>query len=466
MVHLYKNNGYNMVLDVNSGSIHVVDDVVYDVLELLNEAEDRRKEEGFRQEITDKMLAKYGEDITAEDMKDVFEDLDELEENGTLFTVDVYKEGVIDFKKRQTVVKALCLHIAHDCNLACRYCFAGEGEYKGDRSLMSLEVGKKALDFLVANSGNRRNLEVDFFGGEPLMNFDVVKELVAYGRELEKTHDKHFRFTLTTNGVLLRDDVIEFANKEMDNIVLSIDGRKEVHDHMRPFKNGKGSYDFILDKFKKVAESRNQQKYYVRGTFTHYNLDFVKDVLSLADEGFEQISVEPVVAGPEEPYAIREEDIPQICEGYDELAKEMLKRKKEGRGFNFFHYMIDLSGGPCVYKRLSGCGSGTEYLAVTPWGDLYPCHQFVGEEEFCLGNVDDGIVNIEMRDTFKLCNVYAKEECRNCFAKFHCSGGCAANAYHCHQDINKPYEIGCELQRKRVECAIMLQAAYAEDENS
>ena len=466
MVHLYKNNGYNMVLDVNSGSIHVVDDVVYDVLELLNEAEDRRKEEGFRQEITDKMLAKYGEDITAEDMKDVFEDLDELEENGTLFTVDVYKEGVIDFKKRQTVVKALCLHIAHDCNLACRYCFAGEGEYKGDRSLMSLEVGKKALDFLVANSGNRRNLEVDFFGGEPLMNFDVVKELVAYGRELEKTHDKHFRFTLTTNGVLLRDDVIEFANKEMDNIVLSIDGRKEVHDHMRPFKNGKGSYDFILDKFKKVAESRNQQKYYVRGTFTHYNLDFVKDVLSLADEGFEQISVEPVVAGPEEPYAIREEDIPQICEGYDELAKEMLKRKKEGRGFNFFHYMIDLSGGPCVYKRLSGCGSGTEYLAVTPWGDLYPCHQFVGEEEFCLGNVDDGIVNTEMRDTFKLCNVYAKEECRSCFAKFYCSGGCAANAYHCHQDINKPYEIGCELQRKRVECAIMLQAAYAEDENS
>mgnify|MGYP002535454181 FL=1 len=466
MVHQYKNNGYDIVLDVNSGSIHVVDDVVYDVLELLNEAEDRRKEEGFRQEITDKMLAKYGEDITAEDMKDVFEDLDELEENGTLFTVDVYKEGVIDFKKRQTVVKALCLHIAHDCNLACRYCFAGEGEYKGDRSLMSLEVGKKALDFLVANSGNRRNLEVDFFGGEPLMNFDVVKELVAYGRELEKTHDKHFRFTLTTNGVLLRDDVIEFANKEMDNIVLSIDGRKEVHDHMRPFKNGKGSYDFILDKFKKVAESRNQQKYYVRGTFTHYNLDFVKDVLSLADEGFEQISVEPVVAGPEEPYAIREEDIPQICEGYDELAKEMLKRKKEGRGFNFFHYMIDLSGGPCVYKRLSGCGSGTEYQAVTPWGDLYPCHQFVGEEEFCLGNVDDGIVNTEMRDTFKLCNVYAKEECRNCFAKFYCSGGCAANAYHCHQDINKPYEIGCELQRKRVECAIMLQAAYAEDENS
>lgn len=451
-----------MVLDVNSGSIHVVDDVVYDVLELLNEAEDRRKEEGFRQEITDKMLAKYGEDITAEDMKDVFEDLDELEENGTLFTVDVYKEGVIDFKKRQTVVKALCLHIAHDCNLACRYCFAGEGEYKGDRSLMSLEVGKKALDFLVANSGNRRNLEVDFFGGEPLMNFDVVKELVAYGRELEKTHDKHFRFTLTTNGVLLRDDVIEFANKEMDNIVLSIDGRKEVHDHMRPFKNGKGSYDFILDKFKKVAESRNQQKYYVRGTFTHYNLDFVKDVLSLADEGFEQISVEPVVAGPEEPYAIREEDIPQICEGYDELAKEMLKRKKEGRGFNFFHYMIDLSGGPCVYKRLSGCGSGTEYLAVTPWGDLYPCHQFVGQEEFLMGNVDEGIVKPEIAEEFRGCSVYSKESCKTCFARFYCSGGCMANSYKFHHTINDTYEVSCEMERKRVECAIMIKAALAD----
>ena len=464
MVHLYKNNGYNMVLDVNSGSIHVVDDVVYDVLELLNEAEDRRKEEGFRQEITDKMLAKYGEDITAEDMKDVFEDLDELEENGTLFTVDVYKEGVIDFKKRQTVVKALCLHIAHDCNLACRYCFAGEGEYKGDRSLMSLEVGKKALDFLVANSGNRRNLEVDFFGGEPLMNFDVVKELVAYGRELEKTHDKHFRFTLTTNGVLLRDDVIEFANKEMDNIVLSIDGRKEVHDHMRPFKNGKGSYDFILDKFKKVAESRNQQKYYVRGTFTHNNLDFSEDVKHLADLGFEQISVEPVVTDPKEPYALRPEDVPQLLEEYDKLAVELLKRQKEGRGVNFFHFMIDLSGGPCVAKRLSGCGSGTEYLAVTPWGDFYPCHQFVGNEKFLMGNVDEGIVRPDIVDEFKCCNVYAKEKCRSCFAKFYCSGGCAANSYNCHGKIDDVYELGCELQKKRVECAIMIKAALADEE--
>lgn len=465
MIHQYKNNGYNIVLDVNSGSIHVVDDVVYDTLAMLDEEDANRYGEENFQRIASVLIDKYKEEsITEADMRDVFADLQELEENGTLFTKDVYKDGVIDFKNRQTVVKALCLHIAHDCNLACRYCFAGEGEYKGDRSLMSFEVGRKALDFLVENSGSRRNLEVDFFGGEPLLNFDVVKQLVAYGRELEKKKDKHFRFTLTTNGVLLNDEVIEFANKEMDNIVLSIDGRKEVHDHMRPFKNGAGSYDLILDKFKKVAETRNQTKYYVRGTFTHNNLDFVEDVLSLADEGFEQISVEPVVAGPEEPYAIREEDIPVICEGYDRLAKEMLKRKKEGRGFNFFHYMIDLSGGPCVYKRLSGCGSGTEYLAVTPWGDLYPCHQFVGEEKFCLGNVNEGVVNTEMRDTFKLCNVYAKQECRNCFAKFYCSGGCAANAYHCHCDINQPYEIGCELQRKRVECAIMLQAAYAEQE--
>lgn len=463
MIHQYKNNGYNIVLDVNSGSVHVVDDVVYDTLSMMKEEDaDKYGEENFKK-ISSEIIKKYpGEMLKEEDMREVFSDLRELEENGALFTKDEYREGVIDFKKRQTVVKALCLHIAHDCNLACRYCFAGEGEYQGERSLMSLEVGKKALDFLVENSGNRRNLEVDFFGGEPLMNFDVVKELVAYGRGLEEKKEKHFRFTLTTNGVLLTDDVMEFVNREMDNIVLSIDGRKQVHDHMRPFKNGSGSYDLILDKFKKAAESRKQKKYYVRGTFTHYNLDFVKDVLHLADEGFQQISVEPVVAGPEEPYAIREEDIPEICRGYDELAEEMLKRNREGRGFQFFHYMIDLSGGPCVYKRLSGCGSGTEYLAVTPWGDLYPCHQFVGEEKFLLGNVYEGIKKTDIRDAFKLCNVYAKKECRNCFAKFYCSGGCAANAYHSHGDINKPYEIGCELQKKRVECAIMLQAAYAE----
>ena len=465
MIHQYKNNGYNIVLDVNSGSIHVVDDVVYDVLSLMDEENADRYGEAEFSRIADVILKNdYKEEVTKEDLKDVFSDLQELEENGTLFTKDVYKEGVIDFKKRQTVVKALCLHIAHDCNLACRYCFAGEGEYQGDRSLMSYEVGKKALDFLVANSGSRRNLEVDFFGGEPLLNFDVVKKLVAYGREIEKEKDKHFRFTLTTNGVLLNDDIIEFANQEMDNIVLSIDGRKEVHNHMRPFKNGTGSYDFIIDKFKKVAESRNQQKYYVRGTFTHNNLDFSEDVMHLADLGFEQISVEPVVTDPKEPYALRPEDVPQLLEEYDKLAVELLKRQKEGRGVNFFHFMIDLSGGPCVAKRLSGCGSGTEYLAVTPWGDFYPCHQFVGNEKFLMGNVDEGIVRPDIVDEFKCCNVYAKEKCRSCFAKFYCSGGCAANSYNCHGKIDDVYELGCELQKKRVECAIMIKAALADEE--
>ena len=362
LIHRYQSNGYNIVLDINSGCIHLVDLVTYEVLPFM--------EEGLsEQEIVDKLKDQYPE----ADIRTSVSECEKLKEQGMLFTRDVYENIIEEFtENRQTVVKALCLHIAHDCNLACRYCFAGEGEYQGDRSLMSYEVGKKALDFLVANSGSRRNLEVDFFGGEPLLNFDVVKKLVAYGREIEKEKDKHFRFTLTTNGVLLNDDIIEFANQEMDNIVLSIDGRKEVHNHMRPFKNGTGSYDFIIDKFKKVAESRNQQKYYVRGTFTHNNLDFVEDVLHLADEGFEQISVEPVVAQPTDSYAIREEDLPVIFEQYDKLAKEIIKRKKAGNGFNFFHFMIDLSGGPCVAKRLSGCGSGCEYLAVTPWGDFYP----------------------------------------------------------------------------------------------
>ena len=380
-----------------------------------------------------------------------------------LFTEDVYKDYVLDFKKRKTVVKALCLHIAHDCNLACKYCFAEEGEYHGRRALMSFEVGKKALDFLIENSGNRRNLEVDFFGGEPLMNWEVVKQLVEYGRSKEKEHNKNFRFTLTTNGVLLNDEIMEFLNKEMSNVVLSLDGRKEVNDMMRPFRNGKGSYDMIVPKFQKFAQKRGQKDYYIRGTFTRNNLDFSKDVMEFADLGFKQMSIEPVVASEEESYAIQKEDIPKICEEYDKLAKEYIKRKKEGRGFEFFHFMIDLEQGPCVAKRLSGCGSGTEYLAVTPWGDLYPCHQFVGEEEFLLGNVEEGITNINMRDEFKLCNVYAKEKCKDCFARFYCSGGCAANSYKFHHSITDAYDIGCELERKRVECAIMIKAALAEE---
>ena len=450
MVHQYKNNGYNIVLDVCSGSVHVVDDLVYDVIALY--------EDNTPEEIADK-LSKY----SREDVLEACDEIGQLKEAGQLFTEDVYKDAIVDFKKRKTVVKALCLHIAHDCNLACKYCFAGEGEYHGDRSLMSYEVGKKALDFLIANSGNRVNLEVDFFGGEPLMNFQVVKDLVAYGRSQEKEHNKKFRFTLTTNGVLLDDDVMEFANKEMANVVLSIDGRKEVHDAMRPTRNGKGSYDLIIDKFKKMAELRNQTNYYVRGTFTHHNTDFSKDVLHLADLGFKQISMEPVVAGPDMDYAITPEDVPGICEEYDLLAKEMVKREREGKGFNFFHFMIDLSGGPCIYKRLSGCGSGTEYLAVTPWGDLYPCHQFVGMEDFKVGNVDEGVTNTEVVDEFKLCNVYAKPKCRDCFARFYCSGGCAANSYNFHGNLTDSYEVGCDLEKKRVECAIMIKAALAEE---
>ena len=452
MIHLYKSNGFNMVLDVNSGSVHVVDDCVYDVLSCMNEGKNA-------EEAAEALSSKYAE----QDITEAREEIQELTDNGMLFTKDIYENAIDQFSNRPTVVKALCLHIAHDCNLACRYCFAEEGEYHGRRALMSLEVGKKALDFLIANSGNRRNLEVDFFGGEPLMNWDVVKQLVAYGREQEKLHNKNFRFTLTTNGVLLNDEVMEFCNKEMGNVVLSIDGRKEVHDHMRPFRKGAGSYDLIVPKFQKFAELRHQDKYYVRGTFTHYNTDFAADVLHLADLGFKQISVEPVVAPPTEDYAIREEDLPVIFEQYDILAREMIKREKEGRGFNFFHFMIDLTGGPCVYKRLSGCGSGTEYLAVTPWGDFYPCHQFVGQEDFCLGNVYEGVKKTETVNEFKKCNVYSKKECSQCFARFYCSGGCAANSYNFTGKINDVYEIGCKMQQKRIECALMIKAALAED---
>lgn len=459
MIHQYKNNGYNIVLDVNSGSVHVVDDAVYDIIACMveNQLENVNKEDAL-----DTLNDKLGDKIP--ELSEIVGEIYELKEADMLFTEDVYEKSIEAFKKRQTVVKALCLHIAHDCNLKCKYCFAEEGEYHGRRALMSYEVGKKALDFLVANSGSRVNLEVDFFGGEPLMNWQVVKDLVAYGRSLEEPNNKKFRFTLTTNGMLLNDDILEFANKEMSNVVLSIDGRKEVHDFMRPMAGGQGSYDVILPKFIKVAESRNQTDYYVRGTFTRYNKDFAADVCHLADLGFKQISVEPVVAESTEPYALQEEDIPELLAEYDKLAAEMIKRHKEGKAFNFFHFMIDLKGGPCVYKRLSGCGSGTEYLAVTPWGDFYPCHQFVGKEEFLLGNVDEGITNTPVCDEFKTCNVYSKEKCKKCFAKFYCSGGCAANSYNFHGNIHDAYDIGCELQRKRVECAIMIKAALA-DEN-
>ena len=460
MVHQYINNGYHIVLDVNSGSVHVVDKLAYDVIPVVEKLLAQKVEE--KEQIVQAVAGQLS--LERVQVEDTVEEILSLKEEGMLFTEDVYEKYIDSFKNRETVVKALCLHIAHDCNLACKYCFAGEGEYHGKRALMSLEVGKKALDFLVKNSGNRVNLEVDFFGGEPLLNWQVVKDLVAYGRLLEEPNHKKFRFTLTTNGILLDDEVLEFVNKEMSNVVLSIDGRKEIHDLMRPHRGGQGSYDEVVPKYKKAAESRNQMNYYVRGTFTRNNLDFAEDVKHLADEGFEQISVEPVVARPEEDYALRMEDVPAILREYDELALEYIRRKKAGKGFNFFHFMINLEGGPCVAKRLSGCGSGTEYLAVTPWGDLYPCHQFVGQEEFLMGNVEDGIVRTDIRDQFKECNVYAKDQCRDCFAKFYCSGGCAANAYNNSGDINGSYELGCELQRKRVECAIMIKAALADEE--
>ncbi len=462
MIHLYQNNGYNIVLDVNSGAVHVVDQEAYDVIGALEKQNEFHTPETLRAPETSAYLnSELGSRYEEEVINDILEAVTSLTEEGRLFTRDVYEDFIDEVKQRKTVVKALCLHIAHDCNLACKYCFAEEGEYHGRRALMSFEVGKKALDFLIANSGKRRNLEVDFFGGEPLMNWQAVKDLVAYGREQEKIHDKHFRFTLTTNGVLLNDEVQEFVNREMDNVVLSLDGRKEVNDRMRPFGNGKGSYDLIVPKFQKLAESRHQQKYYIRGTFTRNNLDFSNDVLHFAELGFEQISIEPVVGEDTDPYAIRKEDLPVIFKEYDKLAKIMADREREGRGFTFFHFMIDLEGGPCVSKRLSGCGSGTEYLAVTPWGDLYPCHQFVGQEEFLMGNVDEGITKPEIADAFRGCSVYSKENCKKCFARFYCSGGCMANSYKFHHTINDTYEVSCEMERKRVECAIMIKAALA-----
>ncbi len=457
MIHCYKLNGYNIVLDVFSGSVHAVDEVAYDAIEMY--------ENNDKDTIINFLLDKYSdhEDVTREELLELFDDIETLKENGKLFAPDIYEGKAFDLKKRNTVIKALCLHVAHTCNLNCEYCFASQGKYHGDRALMSLEVGKRSLDFLVENSGKRTNLEVDFFGGEPLMNWEVVKEIVKYGRELEKIHNKNFRFTLTTNGVLLNDDVIDFANKEMHNVVLSLDGRREVHDHLRKTVNGKGSYDMIVPKFQHFIERRGDHGYYMRGTFTHNNVDFTNDIFHMADLGFTELSMEPVVCKPQDPYALTEEDLPKLFEQYEILATEMLRREKKGKGFTFYHYMIDLKGGPCIYKRISGCGSGTEYMAVTPWGELFPCHQFVGDEKYSLGNIWDGVLNKDAQNEFKLCNAYAREECRDCWAKLYCSGGCAANSYHATGSITGVYEYGCKLFRKRMECAIMMQVARQAD---
>lgn len=460
MVHQYQLNGYNIVLDTCSGSIHVVDEVAYDIIAMYLEKD--------ADAIVAEISAKYAhrDDVTTQDIYDCIEDVKSLIDAGRLYTPDTFADLAGTFKERSgDVVKALCLHVAHSCNLNCGYCFASQGKYHGDRALMSFEVGKQALDFLMTHSGTRHNLEVDFFGGEPLMNWDVVKQLVEYARSVEKDYGKNFRFTLTTNGMLIDDDVIDFANKEMSNVVLSLDGRKEINDRTRVDYAGNGSYDQIVPKFQKMVEARGGKDYYMRGTFTHANPDFTEDVFHMADLGFTELSMEPVVCGADDPAALTPEDLEIVKDQYEILAVDMLRRKREGNPITFYHYMLDLTGGPCIYKRISGCGSGTEYMAVTPWGDLYPCHQFVGEEEYKLGDVWNGVTNNALREEFRACNAYARPECADCWAKLYCSGGCAANAYHASGSIRGIYEPGCELFRKRIECAIMMHVAE-QDENA
>ena len=456
MVHCYKLGGLNIVLDICSGSVHVVDDAAYDIIEMY--------ENNDSEAIVKAILEKYKDnpEVTESEIRECIDQIEELKQAGKLFTPDTF-EPIADTLKQKTagVIKALCLHVAHTCNLNCSYCFASQGKYSGDRALMSLEVGMRALDFLIENSGTRRNLEVDFFGGEPLMNFDVVKKLVEYARSREKEAGKNFRFTLTTNGVLIDDDVIDFANRECSNVVLSLDGRKEVHDRYRVDYAGNGSWENIVPKFQRLVEARDGKNYYMRGTFTHANPDFLNDIKVMLDLGFNELSMEPVVCAPDDPSALTEEDKAVVMAQYEELASLVLEKIGEGKPFTFYHYMIDLKGGPCIYKRVSGCGSGTEYMAVTPWGDLYPCHQFVGDEKFKLGNVFTGVDNQKIQDEFMACNVYSREECRDCWAKLYCSGGCAANAYHSTGSVTGIYKYGCDLFKKRMECAIMIEAAKA-----
>ena len=454
MIHQYKLGGYNIVLDICSGSVHVVDDIAYDIIGAF---------EGTpKEELIESVFKKYcnTQEITLNDIEECYAQVEELRDAGKLFVPDSFEPMAGKLKEKTSgVVKALCMHIAHTCNLNCSYCFASQGKYHGDRAMMSFEVGKRALDFLIENSGTRHNLEVDFFGGEPLMNFDVVKQLVAYARSIEKQHNKNFRFTLTTNGMLIDDDVIDFANREMSNVVLSLDGRKEIHDRFRVDYAGKGSFDRIVPKFQKLVEARGGKNYYMRGTFTHANPDFLEDIKVMLDLGFTELSMEPVVCAPGDPAELTDEDTKIVMDQYEKLAELMLERHREGRPFTFYHYMIDLKGGPCIYKRISGCGSGTEYMAVTPWGDLFPCHQFVGDEKFKLGNIYDGVTNKACQCDFANCNVYARSECRDCWARLYCSGGCAANAYHSTGSVTGVYKKGCELFKKRMECAIMLAIA-------
>ncbi|MCI8651912.1 MAG: thioether cross-link-forming SCIFF peptide maturase [Oscillospiraceae bacterium] len=455
MIHRYTLAGMHIVVDTYSGSVHLVDPAAYDVIGLYDEGKTRA-------EIIPAMLEKYAGDpeVTKPELEQCCDEIEELKAAGKLFAQDTFEPLAGELKERSAgIVKALCLHVAHTCNLNCSYCFASQGKYHGDRAVMSFEVGKQALDFLMEHSGARRNLEVDFFGGEPLMNWQVVKDLVHYARSVEKERGKNFRFTLTTNGVLIDDDVIDFANREMHNVVLSLDGRKEIHDRFRVDYAGQGSWEKIVPKFQKLVKARGNRGYYMRGTFTHANPDFLEDIKTMLDLGFTELSMEPVVCAPGDPSALTKEDLAVVMDQYEKLARLMQERRKAGKPFTFYHYMIDLTGGPCVYKRISGCGSGTEYMAVTPWGDLYPCHQFVGEEAFKLGDVWQGVTAPQVQEQFAACNVYTRPECRDCWAKLYCSGGCAANAYHATGSVNGVYAQGCELFRKRMECAIALEAA-------
>ena len=449
MIHPYKLGGYNIVLDVCSGSVHAVDDVAYDIIGLF--------EGRGRNEVLARAAALHP-GVPAEEVAECYDQVAALKDAGKLFAPDTFAPMAGELKNRASgVVKALCLHVAHTCNLNCAYCFASQGKYHGDRAVMTYEVGKQALDFLVAHSGSRRNLEVDFFGGEPLMNFDVVKRLVAYARSIEGAAGKRFRFTLTTNGMLVDDEVIDFANRECHNVVLSLDGRKEIHDAYRVDYAGNGSWDRIVPKFQKLVKARGGKNYYMRGTFTHANPDFLKDIQVMLDLGFTELSMEPVVCAEGDPAALTAQDLPIVMRQYEALAELMINRRRAGRPFTFYHYMIDLTGGPCIYKRISGCGSGTEYMAVTPWGDLYPCHQFVGEERFRLGDIWQGVTNAPVQAEFAACNVYARPECRDCWARLYCAGGCAANAWHATGSVTGVYKTGCELFKKRMECAIMVE---------
>lgn len=449
MIHQYQLLNQNIVLDTCSGGVYAVDKMAYDLIKIFESKE--------KNQVIEDIYSIYQNDVDRTEVEECYNQVLDLKNQGVLFSKDTFESMAGELKaKTSGVVKALCLHVAHTCNLNCEYCFASQGKYHGERAIMPFEVGKRALDFLVENSGSRTNLEVDFFGGEPLMNFDVVKDLVKYARSIEKEKNKNFRFTLTTNGVLIDDDVIEFANKEMSNVVLSLDGRKEVHDRYRVDYAGKGSWEKILPKFQKLVKERDGKNYYIRGTFTHFNPDFVEDIKEMLKHGFTELSLEPVVCAKGDKNELTEQDLHILLEQYEALARLMLEKKKEGKPFTFYHYMIDLKGGPCIYKRISGCGSGTEYMAVTPTGDLYPCHQFVGEEKFKLGNIFDGVTNKEITKEFMDCNVYAREDCRDCWAKLYCSGGCAANAYHATGSVRGVYKYGCELFKKRMECAIAL----------